>query len=242
MLNTATEHTILTVNSLAIKRSERYLFTDLSFQLNSSEVIQIVGANGSGKTSLLRALTGLLSLEHGMITWHPYQTNSSNHTDDATTQEPSLPLLLGHLPAVKKELSVLENLLYHPIGGQFFEEQAIEKALLEVGLSFYADTPARNLSAGQTRKIGLARLLIADNPCWILDEPFTSLDKAACQWLEAQIEAFISRGGSVILTSHQNVNLECPIRSIELKPVNELFEPSGFDQSIVDKSEPSHVD
>ena len=127
-----------------------------------------------------------------------------------------MPIFIGHLSAVKPELSVLENLLYHPIGGKFFDESSIENAVTEVGLSYYADTSARNLSAGQIRRVGLARLLLAETKCWLLDEPFTSLDVEGCSWLESKISQFVEQGGSVLLTSHQAVSLKVAPRILEL--------------------------
>ncbi|RLA04180.1 MAG: heme ABC exporter ATP-binding protein CcmA [Gammaproteobacteria bacterium] len=196
---------ILTVQSLGIRRSERWLFRDLSFQLSEGEAVQVVGQNGSGKTSLLRSLCGLLPHGEGEIDWR--------EVDDL----PTMPIFLGHLPAVKPELSVFENLLYHPIGGEFMAETAILDSIDEVLLSAYTDTPARHLSAGQTRRVGLARLLLAKTDCWVLDEPFTSLDVEGCAWLELKISAFVKTGGSVLLTSHQPVNLESSPRILEIK-------------------------
>ena len=196
---------ILKVDSLGIRRSERWLFRDLSFQLIHGEVIQVIGQNGSGKTSLLRSLCGLLPHAEGSIGWREVDDN------------PCLPIFLGHLPAVKPELSVLENLLYHPLAGKFFTEEIIINAIDEVLLSAYVDTPARHLSAGQTRRVGLARLLLADTECWVLDEPFTSLDVEGCAWLEQKITEFTNKGGSVLLTSHQPVNLSETPRMLEIK-------------------------
>ncbi len=196
---------LLTVKSLGIRRSERWLFRDLDFQLSNGEVIQVVGQNGAGKTSLLRSLCGLLPHAEGDIDWL--------EIDDT----PCLPIFLGHLPAVKPELTVLENLLYHPLGGEFIAEHLIEDAINEVRLGYYADTPARHLSAGQTRRVGLARLLLVKTECWVLDEPFTSLDVEGCAWLEQKITEFVNRGGSVLLTSHQTVNLAESPRILEIK-------------------------
>ncbi len=196
---------ILRVDSLGIRRSERWLFREMSFQLGSGEVIQVIGQNGAGKTSMLRSLCGLLPHAEGDIHW--CEINDM----------PCLPIFLGHLPAVKPELSVLENLLYHPIAGVFIAENIIEDAISEVGLSWYADTPARHLSAGQTRRVGLARLLLANTPCWILDEPFISLDIEGCAWLEQQIEQYVAKGGSVLFTSHQSINLTKAPRILEIK-------------------------
>lgn len=198
-------NTILSVKSLGIRRSERWLFRHLSFQLSDGEVLQVVGHNGSGKTSLLRSLCGLLLHREGEIKWH--QAND----------QPCLPLFLGHSTAVKPELSVMENLLYHPLGGKFMTEGEIESAIDEVGLTYYIDCTARQLSAGQIRRVGLARLILANAQCWILDEPFTSLDVDGCRWLELKITEFVQQGGAILLTSHQPVNLEQQPRILEIK-------------------------
>lgn len=195
---------ILTVESLGIRRSERWLFRDLSFKLNAGNVMQVVGLNGAGKTSLLRSLCGLLPHAEGDFTWCGDEDN------------PCYPIFLGHLPAVKPELTVLENLLYHPLAGKFSEENEIEDAVAQVKLDAYVDTLARSLSAGQTRRVGLARLLLSKTKCWVLDEPFTSLDVAGCAWLENQIDQFAKEGGAVLLTSHQPVNLAEPPKLLEL--------------------------
>ncbi|WP_196137643.1 cytochrome c biogenesis heme-transporting ATPase CcmA [Aliikangiella sp. G2MR2-5] len=195
---------VLKVDKLGIRRSERWLFRDLSFELKSGEVIQVVGHNGAGKTSLMRSLCGLLTQAEGKINW--LEINDL----------PCLPLFLGHLPAVKPELTVFENLKFHPIAGRFLDDEPIEDAIEEVRLGDYLETPARYLSAGQTRRVGLARLLLADTPCWVLDEPFTSLDVEGCRWLESQIEDFAAKGGAVLLTSHQAVNLKETIRTLEI--------------------------
>ena len=203
---------ILTVESLGIRRSERWLFRDLSFSLCAGEAMQIVGQNGAGKTSLLRSVCGLLNYQEGSFNWIEQD------------EQPCVPVFLGHLAAVKAELSVLENLQYHPIGGKFMDNKAIEDAIDEVGLTYYADTAARKLSAGQTRRVGLARLLLADTQCWVLDEPFTSLDVEGCAWLESKITKFVRAGGAVLLTSHQPVHLEDEPRILELKPAQTEYE------------------
>ena len=203
-MSTASNH-ILKVNGLGLRRSERWLFRDLNFHLFTGEVLQVVGQNGAGKTSLLRSLCGLLSHQEGEIKWQE------------DIEQSCLPLFLGHLPAVKPELSVMENLLYHPVAGEFLTEDNIELAINEVGLTYYIDTAARQLSAGQVRRVGLARLILANTQCWVLDEPFTSLDVDGCRWLEQKITEFVERGGAVLLTSHQPVHLEQSPRVLEIK-------------------------
>lgn len=201
----ATIQPLLKVNKLGLRRSERWLFRELSFQLNTHEVVHITGENGIGKTSLLRCLCGLLSAQEGAISWH--QENDL----------PILPLFFGHAPTVKPELTVLENLLLHPLNRQYYSEAVWEEALHTVGLGSYLDTMAKNLSAGQTRRVALARLLVSDAKCWILDEPFTALDVTACQWLSEVISDYASKGGSVLMTSHQPVVMSADVKVMEIK-------------------------
>ena len=118
---------IVTVNNLGIRRSERWLFQALSFSVTEGEAIQVTGKNGAGKTSLLRALCGLLPFQDGEVHWRTID------------ELPIIPTFLGHLAAVKGDLTVLENILYHPINGKFHQEEAIETALIEVGLGQYVD-------------------------------------------------------------------------------------------------------
>jgi heme exporter protein A len=198
---------MLNVTALGIRRSERWLFRGLSFSLSTGEALQIFGENGSGKTSLLRCLCGLLSEAEGKVEW------------DETIQ----PIFLGHLAAVKTELSVYENLALHPIGAKFPSEDRILKAIIDVNLATYEEEPAHRLSAGQLRRVALARLLLADSKCWILDEPFTSLDVDGCSWLEQLISKFIKNGGTVIFTSHQPINLGTQPLQITLDK-NKLWE------------------
>ncbi len=192
---------ILDVKSLGIRRSERWLFRSLDFRLDAGEVIQIVGENGAGKTSLLRCLCGLLSKAEGEIIWG----------------EQIEPIYLGHLAAVKPELTVFENLSLHPVAARFPEEDEVLRAIIDVNLEGYEDESARRLSAGQTRRVALARLLLADSPCWILDEPFTSLDAAGCRWLEEKIAVYVASGGSLIVTSHQHIELAVKPKIIEIE-------------------------
>ena len=201
----------MAVRALGIRRSERWLFRALSLTLSQGEIIQVVGQNGAGKTSLLRSLCGLLTHAEGTIEWCE------------VNERPCLPLFLGHLPAVKAEVTVFENLKYHPIAGRFISESAIEEAIEEVRLGRYMDTPARYLSAGQTRRVGLARLMLADTRCWVLDEPFTSLDVEGCEWLEGKIESFVKSGGSVLMTSHQPVHFQTAPRLLKLTEPEEAL-------------------
>ncbi len=181
-------------------RDERVLFNQLNFQLNSGQLMQIEGRNGSGKTSLLRILAGLALATEGNILW-----NGQDIQDNPQEYRQQL-CYLGHTASVKADLTPLENLkMTLALVGQ---QQVcnLETALNAVGLAGFEDVPTRTLSAGQQRRVALARLWLQDAPLWILDEPFTSLDKAAIRLLEELILRHAEHGGMVILTSHHHVN------------------------------------
>ncbi|GBG12920.1 heme exporter protein A [Novimethylophilus kurashikiensis] len=189
---------MLNVESLACQRGGRWLFRDLAFTLNPGQLLHIQGANGSGKTSLLRMLAGLSSLDDGAICWREQSISSAR--EDYLTEM----LYLGHAPAVKDDLSVRENLTVScRLAGLQPDAKVVRAALETVGLNGRLHLPARVLSQGQRRRLALARLCLDKRPLWILDEPFTALDVHATQWLEMQLEAHLAEGGLVILTTHQ---------------------------------------
>ncbi|RMH44170.1 MAG: cytochrome c biogenesis heme-transporting ATPase CcmA [Gammaproteobacteria bacterium] len=192
----------LQTEQLGVRRSERWLFRRLDLELDQGELVQITGANGAGKTTLLRTLCGLIEPNEGRVKW--FLENDAS------------PMYLGHKACVKAELTALENLLLHPVNGRrVTEEQALD-ALAEVGLAEYVDSPVRYLSAGQGRRVALARLLLSDTMVWVLDEPFTAIDVEGCQWLEGLISTFVSNGGAVVLTSHQPLRWSSQIRAIDI--------------------------
>lgn len=188
----------LRANNLSCIRDDRVLFSGLNFIVASRQVLLLEGKNGSGKTSLLRILCGFREPDEGTIDWCGMPINDSRfHADMA---------YVGHLDGVKKELSVLENLkmalaLSRP--GRFSIEQALDK----VHLAGYDDTPVQALSAGQKRRLSLARLLVTHNILWILDEPFTSLDKQGIKLIESLMMEHVDDGGMIILTSHHDMAL-----------------------------------
>ncbi len=177
---------MLTVTDAAIERGYRRLLQGIALSVAAGELWQLVGANGLGKTSFLRALAGLSRLGvEGDI----------DHAGQFLYQ--------GHMPGLKPLLSPLENLRWHPSGIVDPDEDRLCHALAAVGLAGYEETPVHNLSAGQQRRVGLARLWATEAPLWLLDEPFTAIDVAGAELLEQRMVEHVDGGGAVVFTSHQ---------------------------------------
>jgi len=185
-------------NNLSCIRDNRILFENLNFRLKQGQVLLLEGRNGSGKTSLLRILCGLREPDSGEILWcHKTLRQSDFYTEMA---------YVGHLDGVKRELTVIENLKMSLALGQP-GDYSITQALDKVQLAGYDDTWVQSLSAGQKRRLSLARLLITQNSLWLLDEPFTSLDRSGIKLIESLMQAHICQGGMIVLTSHHDLNL-----------------------------------
>lgn len=177
----------LVVEGLACQRGERLLFDQLAFNASSGSLVAVRGANGSGKTSLLRLLAGFGVPTVGTISWHGLGVGAIGW--------------LGHSDALKGDFSPRENLDFHL--GLHRAAGDTEGALSAAGLAKCADEPVRTLSAGQRRRTALARLALVDTPVWILDEPLTALDDGGQDWVTDLVAAHCEAGGLVVLTSHQ---------------------------------------
>lgn len=196
---------MLTASNLSLSRGGRRLFSGVSLTLKSGQWLHLEGDNGVGKTSLLRLLCGLVSLEEGEICWK----------DQATVKTPEAfradLAYLGHQLALKEDLSPLENLRADAaVAGRELSAKDAMAALAQMGLRSRENLPVRVLSQGQKRRTALSRLIVSNAPLWILDEPFVALDTAAQNVLTGVINAHLSRQGMVLLTSHQAVSLAGP--------------------------------
>ncbi len=192
---------MLNVASLSCERAYRPLFTELSFSLEPGEIMQVVGNNGAGKTTLLKILLGLYQDYEGTVDW--------------TLED--YPLYISHASGVKGDLTVAENFRWlcslHDVQ---LEDAAVRDALSDIGLGGCSNTLCQNLSAGQRKRVSLARLAVIPAACWILDEPFSSIDRDGVTQLEQAMLKHAEEGGSVILTSHQPLSIKTRTLPLEL--------------------------
>lgn len=201
-------------SALQCRRGEREVFRDLSFAIDAGDALQITGRNGSGKSSLLRIVAGLLPATGGTV-------GCEGGTAEIPLAEQTH--YVGHLDAIKPSLTVAENLGFWTrfLGGT---DRAIAPALDTLGLGTLAGLPAAYLSAGQRRRLSLARLLTATRPLWLLDEPTTALDASGQARLAALMQAHRAQGGLIMAATHTPIGLAAP-RQLQLGPLAEAAEP-----------------
>lgn len=190
---------LLAVHGLCLERGGRELFRDLSFDVRPGHLVQVDGPNGAGKTSLLRILAGL-----------------SRYGFEGRVERHCPLLFLGHQSAVKALLTPRENLAWHVAGESVHADAEIEDALSRVGLYGYEDVPSHALSAGQHRRVNLARLYLSRSALWLLDEPFTAIDKGGVAELEKLLVEHVQRGGAVVMTSHQPLRVAYEVTMLSL--------------------------
>ena len=192
-------------DSLTCVRGGREVFSGISFNLSAGQALLVTGRNGTGKSSLLRLIAGLLPLAAGQIAFE------GGEADAAIAEQAHY---VGHLDAIKPSLTAAENLGFWTT---FLGSGDVMAALQAVDLAALADLPAAYLSAGQRRRLSLARLAAVRRPIWLLDEPTSALDRASQARLAELMRAHLATGGLIVAAAHGPVGLECP-RELRLGP------------------------
>jgi heme exporter protein A len=201
---------VLQARALSCVRGDRQLFSGLDLQVHSGECLHVRGPNGVGKTSLLRILTGLSKPESGEILWGHHSI-----TKDPGQYHRDL-LFLGHRDALKEDLTALENIeMYAALDHVALTKAQALSTLWRFGLRGREDLPVQLLSAGQKRRVLMARMVSRQAKLWILDEPFNALDGNAVEDLQELIAEHLGAGGLVVLTSHQDIQMP-DVRVLEL--------------------------
>lgn len=199
--NSASNPPVFAAVDLRCVRGDRELFSGLSFEMRPGDILHISGANGSGKTSLLRILAGLHDPEGGDVLWGGYSIRQARAPFLRNLQ------YVGHLGGIKTELSPLENMrCFAALALQ--PAQVVTESIIErLGLAGFEHEPAYRLSSGQRRRIALSRLMLNPARLWILDEPFTALDARGCELLVQMVDAQLQGGGMVAFASHSHTDL-----------------------------------
>ena len=197
----------LSADDLTLIRGERCLFQGLGFALNPGELLLLRGQNGSGKTSLMRAIAGLLSLESGEIFWSGEPVLQQRQLFHCSL------VWLAHRSGLKADLTLVENLEFErALRPQSAHEP--EHVFERLGIDRLKGLPVRSLSAGQQRRVALARMLLADVPLWLLDEPFTNLDREGRELVIELTEEHLASGGLCVLAAHGDVGIEATVKTV----------------------------
>ena len=193
---------MLQVQNAGCERDGRLLFEDLSFSLAPGELLQVVGGNGSGKSTLLRVLLGLYTDYQGDINWA---------VDEA-------PLYLGHRLGIKQSLTVIENLRWFGVlREEPVDEVRIDEAIYKLGLTGFEDSLCAHMSEGQRKRVALGQFLIMDNPCWVMDEPFSAIDADGLSFLMAILQDHLNVNGGIIISTHQPITIDRPVNTLALQ-------------------------
>lgn len=199
----------LSAEALHLWRGEQHVLRGVSFSVASGQCLQVTGPNGAGKTTLLRALCGLVPLESGRVSWRGTDLSADLEGLHAELS------YLGHENGLKGELTAAENLRFATRLRRGVADQEIHTALERTAVADSADTLTRRLSAGQRRRVALARLLLADASLWVLDEPTSNLDQRGQALLSELIGSHLEEGGVAVVATHQSLMLPtsqvCPL-------------------------------
>lgn len=202
--------TELSGQGLTLIRGDRCLFQNLEFTLASGELLMVEGPNGSGKTSLLRAIAGLIDPDEGMVRW-----NNTNVKNNRQSFHAAL-VWMGHRPGFKGDLTLIENLRFEA-GLRSMTMATVKHRLARLGVATLTEIPFRALSAGQQRRVALARMCLADAPLWLMDEPFTNMDTEGQQLVVEVLREHLQEGGLCVMATHQRFDLDVATRQIRLQ-------------------------
>jgi len=201
---------LLSGEGLCLLRGDRCLFQNLSFALETGQLLVIEGPNGSGKTSLLRGIAGLLDFETGHVHWSGKAIRTHEQAFRADL------VWLSHRIGCKGDLNLVENLRFEA-GLRATDDTRMDAVLDRLSLSRLTELPLRVLSAGQQRRVALARMLLAEARLWMMDEPFTNLDRAGQQLVTELISDHLADGGGCIVASHQALDIDGSTQRVSLQ-------------------------
>jgi heme exporter protein A len=200
----------LGVDKVHIWRGEQHVLKGVSMQAAPGDLVHVSGPNGTGKTTLMRVLTGLLHPEQGRVTW------CAKAIDRSRTEYQSALAYLSHEPALKGDLTALENLNFSVGLKRSVSADELNDCLSRAGVAQCANLPARVLSAGQRRRVAMARVLAMRASLWLLDEPFTNLDARGVEVVSALLLAHVRDSGIAVVVAHHDLQVACPLRRLEL--------------------------
>lgn len=200
----------LCVEKVHVWRGDRHVLQGVSAQIQPEELLHISGPNGTGKTTLLRVVSGLLRPEQGSVTWLG-QSITAIRTDYQAALA-----YASHEPALKGDLTALENLRFAVGLKRRVTVDELRAALARTGVAACADLPARVLSAGQRRRVAMARVLAMSATVWLLDEPYTNLDAAGTELISELLQTHVAGGGLALVVAHHELKLSCNVRRMEL--------------------------
>lgn len=200
----------LSATGLTLFRGDRCLFEDVSFALDPGQLLLLEGPNGSGKTSLLKAIVGMLELESGVVNWDGSPVLGQRQSFHGSLA------WMAHRVGFKADLTLVENLRFEAA----LRPQVavtIEDILERVDVVRLKRLPLRSLSAGQQRRVALARMLLADVPLWLMDEPCTNLDRDGTSLVAGVVNEHLAGGGLCVMAAHQDVDIDVPMQKVTLQ-------------------------
>ena len=207
-MNTAADG--LGVEKVHVWRGDRHVLKGVSLGLRPRQLLHVSGPNGTGKTTLLRVVCGLLRPEQGLVSWLGRSISGIRAEYQAALAYAS------HEPALKADLTALENLRFAVGLKRRVTLSELRARLDQTGVAACADLPARVLSAGQRRRVAMARVLAMSASLWLLDEPFTNLDAAGTELLRSLLQSHVERGGLALVVAHHDLKLDCNVHRLEL--------------------------